>query len=1478
MTRKEWIGWKPCQSEINGDPTGLLRMDSLHLDDDGNLSLIPGSKKVSGQFTGNIRKIFSRYMGGKKLRYVHNDGPILRNYGGSASVSVFDKGFIGSSGSQTNYAAFGVCFGQVIACTGSNKRMDDGTNDYDIGIAAPSAPTVSANTPPAIDCQALSGGAYTNWEAVEGSSVTNSSSYFQADSDATSYRLTTQVGRTSALTLDTTNFSGTGNHTLDDIFKFSVRPSDSSKLVKVRIEFLLEAPTSPSTTQDIKNFLWYEWNAKETAEVEMSDDISFDTSFRQGVNVWTRLGCKRSDFNRVGTDFSKDWNAVKGIRVIFTCTEAITCMFTDLYFTGGITGPLNGYYEYKQVNCYDTGDFVMEGLPSDASATVGSVNCSNQVTPAATAAPTNKVKIYRRGGKLGQFYLVKEVSSPYAAFADTLSDDDAILTNEVLNEYTIAVPDNVIGIEAPYFERAIYLRKDMIVPSLPNDFSRVDSRHIIENCASAAEENLFIAKVSEQTILIGTTNEIYSLSGDGTYDSSTGLLNFTLAPLGIKKPPISEAFLIEDNSLIYLASDGWRRLAGSNSIIINPDLELLYRGEERYGIDGVSTLTSPVSSSVVLSKGRLLITMDHKTDGRLLEVFSLKKQYWSLAYAGISGFTPFSLFVEEDGTVLCGTDSGGDRYLRELFVGTLWDEASAIPIQVETIYDDFGEKFRRKDSYAWKLQADSGNDNVTIVLYKDGNSTPISLGTAAFNGTSESISDISSLVGKAKSIKLKLTGNFDTFKLFGYQLMADLLPEQTNFYRIQPSNLGTQSRKRLLNFPVVIDCLGNNVVFKPYVDGAQVTDALANPASSTFSNNGKATQTHWFDKEILGTDVSGILTCASGVFEFYEPLFNEIVSEKLPISTKWMAIPQQNFGTYALKRFNRLPFVLNPRGATVSVIPVLDGVQQTAQTFTGSYKQTFNYVFTTDATASDIGFIISASAIFEFYEILKPEVLETFPEPAKFLRTIPENMGTPAKKRFNNIPFVINTNGSAVSVVPVLDGVDQASQSFTTSSKETVAYYFSSDVKAKDISLKISGANYFFFYEILKPEQLEVLPAPVRFLRLLPQNFGTYARKRFNRISFVMDTEASVVSVVPVLDGVEQVGQNFSSTFKQTLSYFFSGDVVARDVALIVSGASDFYFYEMLKPEMMEILPEPVTFLRIPQNDFGTYARKRFDNIPFILDSRGSTVSITPVLDGVEGTPQNFSTSRKEVTSFFFTDYQVARSVSLNILGGTEFEFYGILEPKRMEVLPDPTKHLFIPASNFGTAGKKRLRTLPIVINTNGADVTFTPIVDGVAKTASTFNTTEKQTVFHYFTESDGVLGIDFSGTLSSDSEFEFYEMLKPEQVEILPVGKKYDQLGPLQLERSGRAQMLILNLLCEGTSLTCKIYAAGSATALYTKTITTLAGIQDTYDVFLPKGINSSILRFELISDSVFYRFSASARVDTSGDGTKFKVVKFGN
>jgi len=89
------------------------------------------------------------------------------------------------------------------------------------------------------------------------------------------------------------------------------------------------------------------------------------------------------------------------------------------------------------------------------------------------------------------------------------------------------------------------------------------------------------------------------------------------------------------------------------------------------------------------------------------------------------------------------------------------------------------------------------------------------------------------------------------------------------------------------------------------------------------------------------------------------------------------------------------------------------------------------------------------------------------------------------------------------------------------------------------------------------------------------------------------------------------------------------------------------------------------------------------------------------------------------------------------------------LEESIYEKLPSKVQALTIPNTNYGIAAKKRIRTIPMVIDTFGNSVVYTPRIDGINFPTSTFVTNEKTTVLHYFlnTGSGTPFGIDYGGT-----------------------------------------------------------------------------------------------------------------------------------
>ena len=184
---------------------------------------------------------------------------------------------------------------------------------------------------------------------------------------------------------------------------------------------------------------------------------------------------------------------------------------------------------------------------------------------------------------------------------------------------------------------------------------------------------------------------------------------------------------------------------------------------------------------------------------------------------------------------------------------------------------------------------------------------------------------------------------------------------------------------------------------------------------------------------------------------------------------------------------------------------------------------------------------------------------------------------------------------------------------------------------------------------------------------------------------------------------------------------------------------------------------------------------------------------------------------------------------------------------------PDPLTFLRIYPSNLGTATQKRVRTWPLVIDTLGQNVYFTPSVDGIDQAGTTFNSTYKKTVFHYFVTD--VFGIDYGGTLYDPSGLmEVWDTgigssggagLIPDVVQNLPMSHKYDQVGPIEIFRWGKILRMALRTQSNGTPIPFKVYLGDDL--FYSGQFNVDVGKEDEYVVDLPKGVSGSILRVEL-------------------------------
>ncbi len=1167
------LGWIPGDDPINGRAQGLLRMDNLQLEEKGIVSLQNGTTPIQ-QFPGGINSIYSRQLLSGLARYVHHGTTVSRQGAGTVLT-----------GGGSYGAAFATVWGHILVASGDERKRDDGTNSVDLAIAAPAAPTLSVNAP--FFKLLTTTNNYGDWAGVETDQAADALlagpgvDYVQFDLNTDSLRgIAEQTKDNDSLALSSSAV-GTDN----DIFSFSIRCQDTAKVSKVRLEILLETPGD-----DVPDYFLQEWDLHdntvfdETEAVVTSDPdqtgtfkgIKLGSSFRQGLDVWNVLSCKRSDFTRLGTDDSKGWNTIKGIRLVVLGSEAgLVITATTFKFIGGDTGPLRGFYRYVALNIFEDETFIGKSPTGAESAEVQAINASIAVTPDALPANATKKWVYRIGGKLNAYYKVKDDWTT-GTFNDEISDDDLIAQGDKLDPAVFeAPPTNIISIVGPVRDRVLYFTQTTVHFSDTNDPCRVNVNHKAELAASDGEVIVFAEQVAEDQILVATTKDFYLLSGGFLEDPDTGFLDFALHAYGNKFPAMNASHAIDKGIVFYEAADGIRATQGSQTDLLSHELQLLFNKEARAdllsGFSPSQGIGTPCINGLAVAHDKLYWVGNLDVEGLRLFTYHLTQKYWAMKVLPGNAFAN-TLFTEESGSLLAGGQAPSDSFLRIIdSPGTLFDGSVSQIFLLTTFYNDGQAPKRRKDAYTLKVIADTGGVGIQIYVdaYSDNNTVTTWGTTIAFTGREEKSFDIYGTLATCKYFRIRMGGVVPTFRLYLTAIEYEPRPEQTSSIRLKGTNLGTAKRKKFIGVPYVIDTLSNNITISVFVDGV-----LA--GSSNNSSASKRTLFHWFTTDVTGIDCETLITAVdpTKVFEFYELPERDAVYEVLPLATKFMRINEQNWGTAARKRFSRLSFIIDPRGVPVNITPILDGVDgPTLALGAGSRKQTINYFYTGDKTPVDIGAKLSSTQEFEFYEMLKPEILEVLPEPVKFYLTPNENFGTYARKRFNRLSLVIDSRNTSVDVVPILDGVAQTPQTFTTNRKATIAYYFPTDVVAREVGFQISGANYFEFYNLIKPERMEVLPEPVTFLRPPYTNYGVAAKKRIRTIPLVIDTRGLDVTYIPNVDGADFIPATFNTTRKQTVFYYFESDMFGIDVGGQFSAAGEFEFYQFEQPEKVEVLP-----------------------------------------------------------------------------------------------------------------------------------------------------------------------------------------------------------------------------------------------------------------------------------------------------------------
>jgi hypothetical protein len=1092
-------------------------MDNLRIDKTGVIGLIDGQQKVGGTGFGYYSSFYSKVIFGKEYIWTSTGTPpnSIRRSTFSPLAGETDM-MISGGGTPTNICSFGDTYGYTLICAG-NLRVKDPVSSAPkpLGLLTPTnilgtGPSGLINSQRIITlpCPLL---------IVVGTGTSP-----QIILDTTFF--TGQMCTNGSFSTDTTNIgSGPATDPGTDIisFPFTVVDKPTSIIKRVVLDFILDGDPEDQTTYDN----YYEVN------------YDFD-QLQSGLNTQSTLTSKRSEAIRFGSDQSKDWTKVIGVRFVVVATEDATVEFGDITIAGGIDGGLNGVYNYIQVDVCNDGHYLAKSPVSAPGEILGQIigdpknfvvmNGSVNLYPVQKDTHTTQHYFYRKSvsnlgidpntgqplnkSSLNQYNFVG-MSDYGHTFKDTLSDtevlqlnaDGTLLPNLFLKTLNSQDTDNglledILAIEGIYNERMLYMTSGSLYLSDRLNPDAVDTRYTLKPSGDPGEKNLWLKKLTNNVLILATTKDLYEITGT-MLDLPDGTIDVNMRGIGEAYPPLSRDVCHFDNGLYYIAADGLRVTTGSNSVNVSPQLRPLFQNSILAGtihttaVHGVPTIAiydgSEVSYSIAAARGRVYFSVPCQDMTRLLYCFDTVTKTYSLLFTD-----PLKIYSTQGGEIFASYGDGTSWFLDSI-PGYGLDGGQGLQFKLRTVFDANSQPRNRKDTFTLKLVLDTGGRDISVDLQKDGKGVSeidesqwVNLGHVSAAGQQTIYIPLSAAIvtlGFRYALQLSDVNGVYTFKLYEATIEYEPRPEQLDYLRILPTNLGTISRKRWVAFAFTIDTLGSDITFTPYLDNtAWAIAAVVNTGT-------KLTYIFYFASEAIATDMGGILS--GGVFEFYGLNLEECVSEKLPTPTTFLVIPPNNYGSPNRKRHTSYKFQILTRGADVVYTPILDGISHTPATYNTPDKKTVDYFFPQsdgDIIGVDIGGTLKSLGVvpFEFYGVIVPQQVETLPDRLRYFRIPNSNFGVAAPKRIRTLPLTIDTKNANAIFTPIVDNIALIPTILNTAAKITVFHYFNTDVFGVDFGgILQCNSSDFEFYGMGTPENVEVLPVSKKYDQIGPQRF-----------------------------------------------------------------------------------------------------------------------------------------------------------------------------------------------------------------------------------------------------------------------------------------------------------------------------------------------------------------------------------------------------
>lgn len=569
--------------------------------------------------------------------------------------------------------------------------------------------------------------------------------------------------------------------------------------------------------------------------------------------AWTHFSVPRGQFNRVGGTSGRDWRTIRAIKVVYQAIPGSTgeMRIDNPTITIGGARSYTGKFRFAYQWVRNVEGMIDKGPLSDISAELTVQQSAITITipgPAITARDPQATEtwIFIYGGQLDTWYRCAVTGvkpggggirldefgpgagdgavdindrsryithdfgwSPSGLGSAVIqvsllrSEADLLNENEKLEIGIVPCPINIIGIEGPTEDRMVAVTQEGFVYW---SGQRAHSTFNIFHAGLVDPDPLWVRRTSSGTY-IGTKRDIHLISGSGNVDID-GFIDFVYQRLNTPHPPVDQCAWVDGNRIIFRSADGLMTLSGgtissfsgplfSSAAFSGTDIEPLWRGKARHGVDALNTATGRFRMVVDNQVMTVIAPEGTTTEGsNVLHRYDMIRQRWM---RHVYPFGIMSLYREMTGGVLAGTNDG-----RVFLIDTgNQDSGANIPIEIWTRFDDGADPLSGKYALNFSSRIDTGGNNLDVSIHTDGNNNranrfPVNTPQQADYHTDLSWSGGESLdsipvdvspsdpavypIGEFRSVQLRMTGSFYRFYLYLYNIFCRIKPQELHAF------------------------------------------------------------------------------------------------------------------------------------------------------------------------------------------------------------------------------------------------------------------------------------------------------------------------------------------------------------------------------------------------------------------------------------------------------------------------------------------------------------------------------------------------------------------------------------------------------------------------------------------------------------------------------------------------------------------------